>query len=277
MPTPDTLYSAAMAGRYDADFEAIFGGADRGDLGLFCALAARAGGPICEVGAGTGRVLLAVAAAAPAAPVVGVEPSAPMRTNLEARLAELDPRVGARVGVRDGAFGQLPLSDGSQALVYSAFRSFQHVLEVPDQLAALAEIRRVLRPGGRLAIDLFDPDYRLLCDAEPTLVTTYRTPAGATVERYDSRTVERARQRVDVGFRWIERDQWGRVCSDDQARYAIRYTFPWELVHLLARVGFEDVELYGDYQGGPVGAEPRELVVLARAPGGGGPGARVRG
>ncbi|TNF35457.1 MAG: SAM-dependent methyltransferase [Deltaproteobacteria bacterium] len=257
-----SLYSEAMSARYDADFDAIFGGPDRGDLELFTRLAVEADGPVCEVGAGTGRVLLPVAAATTAAPVVGVEPSDAMREALSARVAAADPRVAARIAVRDGTFTALPLPDGSQALVYSAFRSFQHVLEVSSQLQALRECRRVLRVGGTLAIDLFDPDYRLLHDTEPELITRYRRGDGAVVERWDARRVDRVRQHVDVLFRWQAR-RGRQILEDVESSYAIRYTFPHELAHLLARAGFEDARIYGDYDLSPVTAAPRELIVIA--------------
>lgn len=260
-------YGAAMSARYDADFEAIFGGDDRGDLAFFRAIAVAAAGPVAEVGAGTGRVALAVAAAAPGAAVVGVEPSAPMRAAFEARLGAADPRLAARVSARAGAFTGLPLPDASQALVYSAFRSFQHLLTPAEQLAGLVEMRRVLRPGATLAIDLFDPDYRLLHDDGPTRVARYPRPGGGTVERWDSRVILRAEQLVEVGFRWVERDARRRVLADERGSYRIRYTFPQELLHLVARAGLVEAELFGDYDGSPLGPEPRELVLVAKRPG----------
>ncbi|MCB9731002.1 MAG: class I SAM-dependent methyltransferase [Deltaproteobacteria bacterium] len=260
-------YAAAMSARYDADFEAIFGGPDRGDLDFFRAIAASAGGPIAEIGAGTGRVALAVADAAAGEAVVGVEPSEGMRAAFEARLAAADPRLSARVCARAGTFASAPLPDASQALVYSAFRSFQHLLSPDEQLAGLVEMRRALRPGGTVAIDLFDPDYRLLHDAEPFLVARYPRAGGGTIERYDSRRILRAEQLVEVGFRWIERDARRRVVADERGSYRIRYTFPYELVHLVARAGFADVALFGDYDGSPLGDDPRELVLVAKRPG----------
>lgn len=263
----ESAYPSEMSRRYDEDFEAIFGGPDRGDLEFFTTLAALAEGPVCEVGAGTGRVLLPVAASAAGATVVGIEPSSAMREVMLARVGAADPRLGARIAVRDGSFADLPLADGSQALVYSAFRSFQHVLDVDGQLAGLRECLRVLRPGGTLAIDLFDPDYRLLHDTEPTLVARYRREDRAIVERWDARRIDRVSQRVDVDFRWVVRRGLGPVLEDVRAHYAIRYTFPHELLHLLARAGFAAVQLFGDYDRSPLGPTPRELVVVATAPG----------
>ncbi|HRE92308.1 MAG TPA: class I SAM-dependent methyltransferase, partial [Myxococcota bacterium] len=79
------------------------------------------------------------------------------------------PSLARRVEVKDGEFARIPLPDGVLGLVFAAFRSFQHVLEVDEQLAALHEMRRVLRPGGRLALDAFDPPYGMLADTPERL------------------------------------------------------------------------------------------------------------
>jgi ubiquinone/menaquinone biosynthesis C-methylase UbiE len=250
-----------MSARYDSDFRAIFHSEDRGDLDFFRALVLATDGDLCEVGAGTGRVLLAVAPLAGTRRVFGVEPSESMRDRLVAKLASPG---SPRVEVLDGSFTKLPLPEASLGLVFGAFRSFQHVLTVEAQLAALDELHRVLEPGGLLALDFFDPAYHLLKRSRPTLGACYGTPDGTTVERWESREVDRVAQRVDVTFRWIERRPDRSVVHDEAATYAVRYTFPNELIHLLARSGFEAIDLRGGYDGRPLGKTPRELVVTAR-------------
>lgn len=259
-----TVYGEAMSARYDMDFEALFGGADRGDIAFFQALALATEGSICEVGAGTGRVLLAVAEVASERVVTGVEPSPAMRARLSARLAEA-PGFGA-VRVVAGSFEAIPLPDASQGLVFAAFRSFQHVLTTSGQLAALAEMRRVLRSGGVLALDFFDPAPHHLRRTRPTIGVRYRTTRETTVERWESRTVDRVSQCVEVKYRWVERDAEGREVSDEAASYRVRYTYPIELEHLLARAGFVDVDVRADYDGRALGPRPRELVVVCRRP-----------
>jgi len=43
------------------------------------------------------------------------------------------------------------------ALIFSAFRAFQHLYAVEDQLACLSRARRHQAPGGLLASDVFNP------------------------------------------------------------------------------------------------------------------------
>jgi ubiquinone/menaquinone biosynthesis C-methylase UbiE len=263
-----TVYGRAMSRRYDLDFAALFAGADRGDVDFFRSQAARTRGEICEVGAGTGRGLFALGEVSRGRALHGVEPSPWMREAFVANRARLEPEVDARVRLHDGHFGEIPLADDSVGLVYAAFRSFQHVLEVDEQEAGLRAMLRVLEPGGVMAIDLFDPPYALLADTRERLGKRYRTPDGTIVSRYESRRLVREKQRVDVTLRWVERvargPERGAVVREEVETYGVRYTFPYELLHLVKGAGFVEVELCGGYDGRPLGAVPGELVVTAR-------------
>lgn len=264
-----THYGEAQSRRYDVDFVALFGGADRGDLAFFQAEARRCEGAICEVGAGTGRVLRALAEVTGERRLIGVEPSPWMRARFEANLREWSPDHTRRAEVVDGEFTRIPLPDGQVGLVFAAFRSFQHVLEADEQVAALSEMKRVLRPGGRLALDAFDPPYGMLADTPERLGKRYRLADGALVSRYESRRLVREKQRVDVTLRWVETRRVGRrlvEVATERETYGVRYVFPFELLHLVARAGFVEVELFGGYDRTPITSVPRELIVTARRP-----------
>jgi ubiquinone/menaquinone biosynthesis C-methylase UbiE len=106
-------------------------------------LAPRPGEHIVDIGAGPG--FLAAEMAAEGARVVAVDPSASMRELAHAR--------GVEFAIEDGSAEALPLPDGSVDAAVAT-----QVLEyVPDVPGALAEIRRVLRPGGRVL--LLDTDW----------------------------------------------------------------------------------------------------------------------
>ncbi len=123
-----------MAGEYERgrpDYPAAVVGA------LAAELRVPSGGPVLDLAAGTGklsRVLLAAGF-----DLVAVEP-------LESLRAVLGERIG-RDRVREGVAERIPLEDASvdAVTVGDAFHWFDHA-------AALAEIGRVLRPGGGLAV-----------------------------------------------------------------------------------------------------------------------------
>jgi SAM-dependent methyltransferase len=101
---------------------------------------------IVEVGAGTGRLTLELPGRAEE--IVAIEPAAPLRDILVERLAGVEH--AHRVRVFDGFFDDLPLPDDWADLVVacSAFTPEEgHGGE-----GGLAEMERVCRPGGMVAI-----------------------------------------------------------------------------------------------------------------------------
>lgn len=117
------------------------------------ALAARPGERVLEIGFGTGHALVALAeAVGDDGRVVGLEHSGGMLDVTRQRLAESD--VAPRVELHLGDARRLPFADGGFDAV---FMSFTLELFGPEELpGVLAEIRRVLRPGGRLAVVSLD-------------------------------------------------------------------------------------------------------------------------
>lgn len=95
-------------------------------------------GTVVELGPGTGANLPHYGGAVER--LVLVEPSAPMRAQL-AGPASGDPRAE----VHDASARRIPLPDASADAVVATLL----LCSVQDPLATLAEVRRVLRPGGR--------------------------------------------------------------------------------------------------------------------------------
>ena len=111
------------------------------------------GEAVLDVGCGTGSLAIAAARrVGPGGVVHGVDPSAELlaRARKKARRARLDIKFDIAAGQ------ELPLPDGSFDVVLSTL-VFHHLSH--DALrASVAEIRRVLKPGGRmLAVDIGGP------------------------------------------------------------------------------------------------------------------------
>jgi ubiquinone/menaquinone biosynthesis C-methylase UbiE len=130
--------SALFASRYDSATRRM----EETELGRRrAALLAGLTGDVLDVGAGTGANLPHFP---PSCTVTAVEPDPHMRRRLEEKVAS--GAAGAAVSVSDGSAEALPAADGSiDAVVFTLV-----LCTVPDQPAALAETRRVLKPGGRL-------------------------------------------------------------------------------------------------------------------------------
>ncbi|MGX9882777.1 methyltransferase domain-containing protein [Streptomyces sp. NPDC002276] len=114
------------------------------------ALDPRAGERALDIGSGTGSTTRELAAAVgDGGSALGVEPNPGLRTIAQERAAEADNPAR----FTDGDALSLPVPDASVDLVWCE-RVLQHLAE-PDK--AVAEMARVLRPGGRVA--LLDTDW----------------------------------------------------------------------------------------------------------------------
>lgn len=122
------------------------------------ALDIRPGQTIVDLGCGPGTDLATLAAASPAGAVIGVDADRTMLDQARQRTAGLRP-----VHVTLADLHELPLA-GHSADRARTDRVLQHVR---DPAAALAEIRRVLRPGGRLV--MAEPDWDSLAVDHPDI------------------------------------------------------------------------------------------------------------
>ncbi len=107
------------------------------------------GGPVLELGVGTGR--LAVPLAARGVPVVGIDTSTAM---LE-QLARNDP-TGSVTAIRGDMVDDLP--DGPFALVFVAYNTVFNLPDAPRQAACFRAVADRLLPGGRFVVEAFVPE-----------------------------------------------------------------------------------------------------------------------
>jgi len=160
-------------------------------------LAPWAGRTIVDLGCGTGFWLPVYAAEA--SRVIGIEPDQALAAAASRSAAGALPNVEVAAGSAE----HMPLPDGCADVVHARFAYFFP----PGTDAGLAEVLRVLRPGGRLVV--IDNDYRwgefagLLAGsaASPPLETAARTDRwwadrGAT--RHEVRSELRFASRSDL-------------------------------------------------------------------------------
>jgi ubiquinone/menaquinone biosynthesis C-methylase UbiE len=109
---------------------------------------------LLDLGAGTGALALAVLERWPGAQVTGIDPSSRMLDVAADRARLRWSSLPARLRLVVASADRLPLADQSMDLVVSSF-----VIQlVPKRSAVLREVRRVLRPGGRVAMVTWQDD-----------------------------------------------------------------------------------------------------------------------
>jgi SAM-dependent methyltransferase len=138
-----------LVGYPDSLLNGVLAAAAESFAGVGCPFAAdviRAGDVVLDIGSGSGTdALIAGRLAGESGRVIGLDITAAMRQKLRRNAAACG---AARVEVLEGNAEEIPLPDASVDVVTS-----NGVLNlVPDKPRAIAEIARVLRPGGRLQI-----------------------------------------------------------------------------------------------------------------------------
>lgn len=98
---------------------------------------------VLDIGCGPGVAVARAASEVPAGHVTGIDPS-----DVMVRQATRRTRDAANVTITTGTAESIPLGDDSVDVVW-ATNTFHHWA---DTAAGLAEVRRVLRPGGRLLV-----------------------------------------------------------------------------------------------------------------------------
>ena len=259
---------AGSANPYDnwADiYDQVYAYLDQ-DLPFYAEQAKASGGPVLELGCGTGRVSLMLAEAGFDVTGVDISPKMVARATAKAKEAGLSDR--ARFVVGDMAE---PEAGGGFALVCFPFRSFQSMLTVEDQRQALENAGALLKSGGLLALDMFSPDIEQLGDQRdesvPFHVRDVDQPNGSTLVLWGQNLWDAVAQVNSARLIIEEIDSTGLMLRRLYRDFDLRYTFRYEMEHLLELSGFTVEALYGDFEGGEVSEHSDDLVWVARKTG----------
>jgi SAM-dependent methyltransferase len=226
------------------------------DVAFYKALAVAGGGPVLELGCGTGRVLLPIAATG--LPCTGIDASPAMLDELRRKPG------GADVTLACARMEAFDLPGRRFTLIYSAFRAFQHLDTVEQQLACLARVRAHLAPGGVFAFDVFNPRLDLLAaETRPEENDLTFHQGDREVRRLVAVRNDRVHQLSHVTMRYIE-SGGGAATEETAVAFTMRWFWRFELEHLLHRAGFREMTIFGDFDRSEVGPASPAYVVVAR-------------
>lgn len=273
-PSPLTSGARSARGFYEGDslhiraYDTLHGSTTpcvQGDIDFYVGLAGRTGGPVLEIGAGTGRVAWSLAGRGHK--VTGLELS-PAMIWLACRksLPQGHTTAAASPTFIQGDMRDFDLG-AKFGLITAPFRTFHVLLTPEDQLASLQTMRHHLTEDGLLALHLFDPRIDDL--------SSFRKPPQEERRGRDAetgRTIVARLEDVDIDrFNQILRNRWlyslegqdGAVERQEDLILTVRWTYRQEMKHLLARAGFTVVEEYGDFLGGqPEHGKEQVLVCM---------------
>jgi SAM-dependent methyltransferase len=240
-----------------------------GDAEWYRRKARESGGPVLELGAGTGRITLGIAR--DGVPVHGLDRDAAMLDRLRQKLANEPPEVCERVTVMAGDMRDFTVPERF-SLAIAPFRAFLHNLTEHDQLACLARVREHLRPGGCFAFNIFHPSLEYMAHHTGALEGiwrwrgTFRRADGGCVVRSEANRYDTVRQLVDSQHRFEEYGPDGTLTRTSLHRLHLAYLYPPDLRRLLTQTGFQSVQISGGFDGRPFEKDTDELVIEAWVP-----------
>lgn len=247
---------------YDAVTPASF----RGDAEWYRRKARECGGPVLELGAGTGRITLGIAQ--DGIPIHALDAAPAMLDRLRQKLANQPHAVRERVTITVADMRNFALSERF-ALVIAPFRAFLHNVTEQDQLACLARVREHLRPGSSFAFNVFHPSLEYMAQHTGALAGVWRwrgtfPRADGYVVRSEANQYDTVRQLVDSQHRYEEYALDGTLTRTTLHQIQLAYLYPPDLQRLLKAAGFESVQIDGAFDGRPFENDTDELVIEAR-------------
>ena len=241
-------------------------------------IALHCGGAVLELGCGTGRISLPLGRAG--VPLVGIDRSTPMlaRARTRVRRARLTSRVhlirgdirylpfeSAAEGMESRSLhGDRAQAHGGFSMVLAPYGLLQSLLRDRDLKATLAEVRRVLRPGGTFGIELVADlpswkEYR-----QRVSLTGWRNrPGGSHVTLVE--TVRQDRKHGLTIFDQEFTERRGRQRRVRKFALSFRTLSVPQMARRLEKAGFEVTALLGDYRGAPWDPRADVWVILAKA------------
>jgi len=249
--------------------------ADSRDIPWYVALASAAaagtGGPVLELGCGTGRITLPLAAAG--LDVVAIDRSLPMLQVLARKAAAAGLAGRIRSAAQD--MSRLGL-DQRFAAILCPFSAFGYLLRETDRSRTLADVRRCLASGGVFLLDMFilDPSLDGLKDGTEIEDYCRRMPPGPWAPAVTLTRSKRLWREIQSGVNSVERlyrflDEAGMLVREVRTVSWQSLLQPAKLLSELESAGFTDLRSCGDFESDtPVAPPARTMAVIARPEGG---------
>jgi SAM-dependent methyltransferase len=192
------------------------------DVGFYLEEARRAGGPVVELGVGTGRIAIPIAAEG--IHVIGVD-SSPGMLEVCRRHAEL---AGVELDLRLGDLRRPPV-DERVPLVVCPFRAYLHLHTDEERVGAFAAARELLVPGGHFVFDVFAPGaddvaatHDRWIEREPGI---FERAVWDTEARTLTLSVRGESGETTMTLAWLEPDDWRRLL--EEAGFEVEACYGW--------------------------------------------------
>lgn len=225
----------------------------RHDVAFYRMLAGERGGPVLDLGCGTGR--LTAPLVRDGHRVLGVDWSDAMLNRAQARMGRIATAGRRRALLVRADLRALPMR-GRFGLAIAAFHTVQHLVDDAALVAFFTAVRRLLASDGWFAFDVFSPDPRWLSRPADEWYdrVVFRHPVTKKKMAYSaSHHMDVKRRALHMRFAYQPLDSAGRqVGRRRTVKLCHRQLNPDEIERLLRRAGLRILARWGGFEDEPL-------------------------
>jgi ubiquinone/menaquinone biosynthesis C-methylase UbiE len=232
---------------------------DRRDVKFWREMAARATGPVLELGCGTGRVTIPIARTG--ARIIGIDRSSAMLRRARTRSRRV--RTALRPMWLRGDIRSLPFGSSARFdLVMAPYGILQSLVRESDLKSTLASVAQVLKRGGIFGVDLV-PDLPVWKEyRDKVRFRGVRRGGKSHITLMESVRQDRAKKLTVFDQEFIE--QRGRQRASRRFSLVFRTLTVPQMSARLERAGFRVTAVLGDYDGEPWDRRADVWLIIAQ-------------
>jgi SAM-dependent methyltransferase len=232
------------------------------DIAFYSAFADETGGPVLEVGCGSGRILLPIAARGHQS--VGVDFSNKMLDRFRQRLFREADAISSRVNLVCQDIAATPLEENAFSLVFFAFGMLGFLIEEGEADRAVGNAARSLKPGGTLIVERrnrFADRYHTAREFD--WIKKWPEKSAIVCQSHTDLIVDSVRQIRQTLYFYEGIDSAGEHFAFQQVLYFREFS-SLEIEELLRSAGLQVTHYFGDYDRRPFSPDQPRIIVVAK-------------
>ncbi len=229
------------------------------DIRFYVEIARQVGGPVLELGAGTGRVTLPLAKTGLV--VTGLETSRLMLQRAKLKAEQLSPKL--RVEWVEGDMTNFALGGRKFRLILAPFHVLQELRDLTDLEKCLRLVAEHLEPDGKFVAVVQAPHWETLKFEHRFLKTVYNARTNELITCYQSLDVDPIWHELRGAYEYQIWDHAGRMREVIAPFRGCYVTCP-EMVLLLRAARMELETVYGSFSREPLTRRSQQMIFVAR-------------
>ena len=232
------------------------------DIDFYAGFSDETGGPVLEVGCGSGRILVPIAKRGHEC--VGVDFSKRMLNRFRRRLATEEDSLKSRISLIEASVTTTPLEKDTFSLIFFAFGMLGFLIEEGEAELAVKNVADSLKAGGTLIIERrnrFADRYHTAREFDWIKMWPERN--AVVCQSHTDLIIDPARQIRQTLYFYEGIDSEGQHFAFQQVLYFREFT-SLEIDELLRGAGLKIIHYFGDYDRRPFSPDQSRIIVVAQ-------------